>query len=83
MITKINKKVAFTASLIISAAFGFLLSSTKGGMTSSVELVLEAPIFSIERSSATGGGDCCSSSCDVIVYPSPQSSGATLFFSAP
>jgi len=84
MIRKINKKVAFTASIIISSLFGFLLSGAKGGTASPMDLVLEAPIFSIERSSANdGSGDCSSSSCDAIIYPSPTSAGVAVTFSAP
>ena len=84
MIRKINKKIAFKASVILSGLLGLAFVGQKGVTTKYSSDVLQSPILSIERVSADGGGgDCSCSSCDVTVYPTPSSSGVTIGFTQP
>jgi hypothetical protein len=86
MIKKINKKIAFKASVIVSSLAGLLFTGSRGITSHSVDAVLQAPIFSVEKVSATdGGGDCCCgcSGCDVYDPPTPTSAGVNIHFTSP
>ena len=67
MIKKINKKVFFGFSLIVSSLLTMLFSFSKRNDLNILSLVTEVPLSSIERVSASdAGGDCCGCGCDVV-----------------
>jgi hypothetical protein len=76
MIKGIRKKVVFAISMLVSGAFGFMFTGTKGVTTQDVDSLLEKPIFSIEKASADGaGGDCCCG-CDAGGGDPPSTPGS-------
>jgi hypothetical protein len=84
MIKRLNKKIAFGTSIIISGLLGYVFTATNGTAVNPVDAVLEAPIFSIEKASADGDGGCSSGACDTVVYPtSTGATGVAVFFSSP
>jgi hypothetical protein len=86
MIKKLNKKLTFRISLIISSLVALFAGSTRDTAQNNKHVVevLDVPLFSIEKAYASdGGGDCCGSSDGGITFPLPTSSGLGINFSAP
>lgn len=76
MIKKINKKVFFGFSLLVSSLLTILFSFSKKSDMNILSLITEVPLGSIERVSAGDTGDCCGSTCDInISNLTPTSSG--------
>lgn len=77
MIKKINKKVFFGFSLIVSSCLALLFSFSKKSDLNILSLITEVPLGSIERVSAgDAGGDCSGCGCEMTVNlavtPSPS-----------
>jgi hypothetical protein len=85
MFKKLNKKIAFRFSLIISSLVALFAGSTRDAAPNrQVVEVLDVPLFSIEKAYASdGAGDCCGSSDGGVTFPTPISSGVGINFSAP
>ena len=65
MIQRINKKLLFRFSVLVSAVVAILFTTSRKSGQEMLQLVTEVPLSSIERVSADGGGgDCSCSSCD-------------------
>lgn len=81
MIKKINKKVFFGFSLLISSILTLIFSFSKRSDMNILSLITEVPLSSIERVSANdSGGDCSGCSCDFVGWtPTPTTSGVSLF----
>jgi hypothetical protein len=88
MLKKINKKVLFRFSLIISGIATLFFSSAKddSGVMQSLDNALPsvASLLKVEKVYATdSSGDCCGSSDGGITYPSPTSSAGAIRFANP
>ena len=65
MIQRINKKLLFRFSVLVSAVVAILFTTSRKNGQEMLQLITEVPLSSIERVSADGGGgDCSCSSCD-------------------
>ncbi len=65
MIQRINKKLLFRFSVLVSAVVAILFTTSRKSGQEMLQLITEVPLSSIERVSADGGsGDCSCSSCD-------------------
>lgn len=79
MIKKINKKVFFGFSLLISSVLTLLFSFSKKGDLNILSLITEVPLSSIERVSANdAGSDCSGCGCDITIDVSSSPSGVDM-----
>lgn len=62
MIRKINKKMVFGLSLILSSVFSFSFFTSKKTDLDLISLLAETSITSIQRAQAEDGDGCCGSS---------------------
>lgn len=77
MIKKINKKMFFGASLLVSGILSVLFSFHKKDSMNLLSLITDVPLSSIERVTADdGSGDCSGSSCDYTGWTPPPSSSS-------
>lgn len=94
MVKRLNKKIAFRISLIISSIFAIFTGVSRDvSPNRHVVEVLDIPLFSIEKTYASDGsgggpGGCCGSSDGGIDFPpsdggGPTVSGLGINFSAP
>lgn len=88
MIKKIIKRVLLATSVIVSGTLGFMFTGGKGEVTHNPDLVLQEPIFSIQKAIATDAcGDCCCGCGDSYVGepappPTPTTSWVNLYIDA-
>ena len=82
MIKKLNKKIIFRFSLIISSLAAVFFAGTKddSGLVQSLDTVLPSvsSILKIEKAYALSCGDCSGSSDSGITYPPPTPAGPTV-----
>lgn len=82
MIKKLNKKIIFRFSLIISSLAAVFFAGTKddSGLVQSLDTVLPSvsSILKIEKAYALSCGDCSGSSDGGITYPAPDPTGSTV-----
>jgi hypothetical protein len=85
---KINKKILFRLSLIVSGIATLVFSGAKdnSGVMDSLDNALPsvASLLKVEKVYATdSSGDCCGSSDGGITYPQPTSSAGAIRFADP
>ena len=64
MIQRINKKLLFRFSVLVSAVVAILFTTSRKSGQEMLQLITEVPLSSIERVSADGGSGDCSCSAD-------------------
>lgn len=75
MIRKINKKMVFGLSLVLSSVFSFSFFTSKKTNIDLISLLAETSITSIQRAQAEDGDGCCGSSSGISVGPWTPTTG--------